>query len=140
MGVILCATRGGEESYRTQDKAISLAKQRNDRLYFLYVVDLRFLNKTSAPMVVDVEEEVGDMGEFLLLVAKERAARQDLQTQTICRHGNFIEQLIKAAKEIEASLVLLGRPTGEQSAFRMSNLRECAEEVEAQTGIETIIV
>ena len=140
MGVILCATRGGEESYRTQDKAISLAKARGDTIYFFYVVDLEFLNKTSAPLVVDVEDELDDLGEFLLLMARERAAKQDLETNTICRHGNFREQLIKTAIDIDASLILLGRPAGEESAFKLSNLRAFAADIEAQTGVETLIV
>ena len=43
MGRILCPTRGGEGSYRTQDAAIAMAKERGDELVFLYVVDLDFL-------------------------------------------------------------------------------------------------
>jgi hypothetical protein len=69
VGKILCATRGGEASYRSQDAAIALAKERGDELVFLYVVDLRFLDKTSAPIVVDVEKEMGKMGRFLLAMA-----------------------------------------------------------------------
>ncbi|MEA3339900.1 MAG: universal stress protein [Chloroflexota bacterium] len=47
MGKILCATRGGEASYRTQDAAIELAKERGDTLLFLYVVDLHFLDTVT---------------------------------------------------------------------------------------------
>jgi len=70
MGKILCATRGCEVSCRTQDEAIALAKERGDELVFLYVVDIQFLDKTAAPIVVDVENEVTKMGEFLLLMAR----------------------------------------------------------------------
>ena len=58
MGKILCATRGGEASYRAQDAAIALAKERGDTLLFLYVVDLHFLDKTSGAAVVDVEKDI----------------------------------------------------------------------------------
>ncbi|HIQ01546.1 MAG TPA: hypothetical protein EYH30_05385, partial [Anaerolineales bacterium] len=47
MGKILCATRGGEASYRTQDAAIALARERGDSLIFLYVVDTHFLDRTE---------------------------------------------------------------------------------------------
>ena len=36
MGKILCATRGGAESYRTQDAVIELAKDQGDSIIFLY--------------------------------------------------------------------------------------------------------
>ena len=55
MGKILCATRGGEGSYATQDAAIALAKEQGDELIFFFVVDVSFLNQTAAPLVVDVE-------------------------------------------------------------------------------------
>jgi nucleotide-binding universal stress UspA family protein len=140
MGKILCATRGGEASYRTQDAAIALAKEQGDTLVFLYVVDLRFLDKTSAPIVVDVENEMAKMGEFLLLMAKERAAKQGVVADTVCREGKVREALKQAAREADASLVVLGRPAGAASAFELAGLEAFAAEIEAETGIETHIV
>ena len=140
MGKILCATRGGEASYRTQDAAIALAKERGDTLLFLYVVDLRFLDKTVAPIVVDVENEVTKMGEFLLLMAKERAAEQSVAADTICCKGKFREELKKAACEEGVSLVVLGRPAGEESVFKLAGLEAFAAKIEAETGVETVIV
>ena len=52
------------------------------------MVDLRFLDKTAAPIVVDVENEMTKMGEFLLLMAQERAAKQAVEADTICHSGN----------------------------------------------------
>jgi hypothetical protein len=83
MGRILCATRGGETSYRTQDAAIELAKEQNDELAFFCVVDINFLDKTAAPIVVDAENEVNKMGEFLLLMAKERASGAGLYSPVV---------------------------------------------------------
>lgn len=140
MGIILCATRGGEPSYRTQDKAIALARERGDTLLFLYVVDLRFLNKTAAPIVVDVEDRITDMGEFFLLMAKERAAAQDVVANTLCRKGKVREQIKKIAIEEKVSLVVLGKPAGEGSAFKLASLEAFAAEIEAETGVETVIV
>jgi len=140
MGKILCATRGGEASYRTQDAAIALAKERGDTLLFLYVVDLRFLDKTAAPIVVDVGNEVAKMGEFLLLMAKERAAEQGVEAETICREGEFREKLKDAAREEEASLVVLGRPADEESVFQLAGLEAFAAEIESETGVETRLV
>ena len=140
MGVILCATRGGEASFRTQTEAIALAKSRDAELVFLYVVDLNFLDKTAAPIVVDVENEISQMGAFLLLVAKERAAEQGVNTRTLSSKGSIRDEIKKAALTIGATLVVLGRPAGEASAFELSSLKAYAGEIELETGAEVILV
>lgn len=140
MGKILCATRGGEASYRTQDAAIALAKERGDTLVFLYVVDLRFLDKTAAPIVVDVENEMTKMGKFLLLMAQERAAKQAVEADTICYRGEVREELKNAARQEGVSLVVLGRPAGAESVFEWAGLQAFAAEIKAETGVETRIV
>ena len=140
MGLILCATRGGEASYSTQQAAIALAKERGDVIVFLYIVDLRFLDKTAAPIVVDIESELEQMGRFFLLMAKERAKEQGVEVQTITRKGIVREEIINAARDVGATLVILGRPAGKQSAFQMSSLRAFADEIERETGAETVLV
>lgn len=140
MGRILCATRGGEASRRTQDKAIALAREQGDELIFLYVVDIHFLDKTAAPIVVDVENEVAKMGEFLLLMAQERAAQQRVTATAIVRKGEVRDELKKAALEENVSLVVLGRPAGDDSVFQLTSLQNYAAEIEAETGIEARII
>jgi nucleotide-binding universal stress UspA family protein len=140
MGLILCATRGGEASYRTQDAAIALAKERGDDLVFLYVVDLHFLEKMGAPIVVDVENEITQMGDFFLLIAKERAAQQGIEARAICHTGTIHNEIKKAARQEGATLVVLGRPAGEESAFRTASLKAFAKQIEEETGAETTIV
>ena len=74
MAKILCATRGGAASYRAQDTAIRLAKDRGDELFFLYVANIGFLDKTARAVRPDmVEAEMVKLGEFLLEMARERA-------------------------------------------------------------------
>ena len=140
MGKILSATRGGEASYRTQDKVIALAEETGDELFFLFVVDLHFLDRTAAPIVVDVENNIADMGEFLLLMAKERAAQQGVEARTLCREGELIEELQKAAQEEDVSLIVLGKPVGEESLFRLTELEKLAERIQAYTGVPVQIL
>jgi nucleotide-binding universal stress UspA family protein len=140
MGKILCATRGGEASYRTQDKVITLAKETGDELLFLFVVDLHFLDRTAAPIVVDVTNNIADMGEFLLLVAKERAANQGVEARTLIREGEVIEELEKAAQEEAVSLIVLGSPVGEESLFDLTELEQLAERIQANTGVQVQIL
>ena len=140
MGKILCATRGGEASSRTQDAAIALAKERGDALLFLYVVDLHFLDKTAAPLVVDVGNEVTKMGEFLLLMAQERAREAGVEASLITREGDVRQQIKAAAVEESVDLVVLGRPAEETSRFKLEALRTFAVEIEEGTGIPAVIL
>lgn len=139
MGVILCPTRGGKESYSSQIQAIELAKETGDTLLFLHVFDLHFLDKTAAPIVVDVGEEISHMGEFILLMAKERAAEQGVQAKTISRKGAIRDEIKKIAMEEDVSMILFGKPAGEGSAFQIAELEEFAAEIENETGIKTLI-
>ncbi len=140
MGKILCATRGGEASYRTQDAAIALAKERGDTLLFLYVVDLHFLDKTSGAGVVDVESEMTKMGEFLLLMAQERAAEQGVPADTLSYQGKVREQIKTAARQEAVSSVVLGRPAGGESVFELAGLEAFATEIETETGVPVHIL
>jgi nucleotide-binding universal stress UspA family protein len=140
MGTILCATRGGEASYRTQDAAIALAKQRGDGLVFLYVVDITFLNQTAAPLVVDVESRLEKLGHFQLAMAQERATAQGVVAQAIVRQGRLRTELVKLAREIDATLIVFGRPLRPTAFFDQKALQEFAADLHAETGIEVSIV
>ena len=140
MGIILCATRGGEPSSRTEQKAIALAKEHGDTLLFLYIVNTHFLDKTAAPIVVDVDDELTDMGEFLLLMARERAEKQGVDTETLIRKGDVRVEIKKVTLEVGATMVVLGKPVGQENVFKMENLKAFAAEIESETGAEAIIV
>jgi nucleotide-binding universal stress UspA family protein len=141
MGKILCATRGGEDSYRTQDTAIALAQERGDEILFLYVVDIGFLDKTARAVRPDVvTAEMEKMGEFLLAMAQERAQKQDVAANYVLRYGDLRHELKAAAREEEVDLVVLGKPAGAESAFVLADLEAFAAEIEAETGVETRII
>ena len=140
MATILCATRGGEASYPNQDLAIALAKERNADLLFIYVTDVQFLNRLASPVLVDMEAEMDRLGEFLLLMAKERAGKAGVKAETIVRRGVFRAALEEAAKAHEVSLIVLGSPAGETSITGQEYLENLAEDVWADTGIETLLV
>ncbi|MGD8474557.1 MAG: universal stress protein [Anaerolineae bacterium] len=142
MGRILCATRGGEASRRTQDAAIALAKEQGDELIFLYVADSSFLNQTAAPLVIDVEARLVKMGEFQLLMAKERAAAQGISAQTIVREGKLRAELVGAARELEVDLIVLGHPVDqhEQAVFDETALQAFATSLQAITGTRVRIL
>lgn len=140
MGTILCATRGGEESYGTQDAAIALARQHDDALVFLYVVDVSFLDQTAAPLVIDVESRLEKLGRFQLKMAQERAEAQDVAAQAIVRQGRLRAELVTAAHEISATLIVLGRPRQQTAIFEENTLQDFATKLQTETGIEVRIL
>ena len=140
MSKILCATRGGEASYPTQDAVIALAKERGDELVFIYVADISFLNQTAAPLVVDVESRLEKLGQFQLVMAQERAAAEGIVAQTIVRTGQFRAELIAAVEEIGATLIALGRSMGPDAAFEDAALQVFAADLQTETGVEVRIL
>jgi nucleotide-binding universal stress UspA family protein len=141
MEKILCPTRGGEASIRTQDAAIVLAREQGKPLVFLYVVDTHFLDRTERAVRPDVVlEQMTHMGEFLLTMAQERAQAHGIQAEVRIRHGELREELKAAVREEGASIVILGRPVGDESAFRLKGLKALATEIEQETKAETRIL
>jgi len=140
MGKILCATRGGEASYPTQDAVIALAKEQGDELVFLYVVDMSFLKQTAAPLVVDMESRLEKLGQFQLVMAQERAAAQGLVAQAIVRMGKLRSELVAVAKEIGATIIVLGRSLGPDAAFEDAALQVFAADLQTETGVEVRIL
>jgi len=139
MGLILCATRGGEASIPTQDKAINLAKEGDRALAFLYVADSSFLNKTAAAVVVNVDEELTHMGEFLLTMAVERAAEQGVTAQSITRIGVIRDVLPEVARELGATMIVFGRPAGESSRFQENEFERFCEWIQEETNASVVV-
>ena len=139
---IICAVRGGPDSQPTIDKAISLAKEVNFPLYFLYIVNLDFLSHTQSSRVSIISEELGEMGEFILLTAQEKAGKQGINAESVIRHGNVQEEIIGLATELKANYVILGLPQGqeEKDIFAADRIKEFGELIEQQSGAEVILV
>jgi nucleotide-binding universal stress UspA family protein len=137
---ILCATRGGEDSQPTQQAAIALAKEHGDELIFLYVADVSFLDDIAAAVVVDVESELEGMGRFQLLLAREQAAEQGVEAKIAICHGHLREELIRAVRNLQAGVVILGRPQQGTAVFDETDLQDFAAEVAEKTGAEVLIL
>jgi nucleotide-binding universal stress UspA family protein len=140
MGRILCATRGGEGSHRTQDAAAALARERGDELLFVYIVDTSFLNHTAAPLVVDVEGRLERMGRFQLAMAQERVADQGVQARVLIRRGRLRTELAAAAQEEGADLIVLGRPVDQGAVLTESALQSLASFLEDEAGVKVLVL
>jgi hypothetical protein len=79
------------------------------------------------------------MAEFLMVMAVERAEKRDVPASYIVRHGQFGEELKATVVEEGITLVVLGRPVDEDSAFALSSLTALAQNVAAETGVDVWI-
>lgn len=141
MKKILCATRGGEASVRTQDAVIAMAKETGATVLFLYVVDVEFLKLTARGVRHDVVlTEMAHMGEFLLAMACERAAAQGVKAESCLQHGPLVQALESAACAEGADAIAFGRPVGPDSSFSLSELEKLTARLEQDTGIKTYIL
>lgn len=138
MSKILCAIRGGEASQRLQDIGIKLAKERGEEIVFLYVVNTEFLDTASTALRELVTHEMEKLGDFLLLMAQERAKKQDVIAEPVLRHGYLQEEFEAAASSPDISTVLLGKP-GKEGNFSMESLEIVAAEIEEKYQVKVLI-
>jgi hypothetical protein len=73
-------------------------------------------------------------------MAKERAAKQSIEAETISRRGEVRQVLKETAQDEEVDLIVLGSPSGEKSIFNFKALETFAAEIETETGIKTVII
>ena len=138
--VVLCATRGGPASYPNQDAAIALAKARGQDIVFIYVTNVEFLEKVSSAILVDMDEQMEELGEFLLLMAKERAEQAGVHAQIDVRTGPFCQALINAVRAHHADLVVFGQPGETGSLFKTEQLQQLGECLRKETGAEVMLL
>ena len=137
---ILAPTRGGRASYPNQDRAIEIAKERGASILFLYVTDVRFLGRTASPILVDIETEIDEMGEFLLTMAQERASEAGVKAEITVRRGMFREVLKEIMEERKIDAVVLGS-SAEGTGFTTQDYIEAlSAKMSSSTGIEFIVV
>ncbi len=137
---ILCPTRGGKASYPNQDWAVALAKERQAELIFLYVSNVRYLGLTARPVVVDIETELDEMGDFILTMAQERAEKAGVSAQIAVERGVFREVLKEVIREQNIAIVVLGSSTESTGVTTIDYIRELGKELSLETGVEFIIL
>ena len=135
MRPIVCATRGGEVSRRTQERAIALASERDAELIFLCVVDPRFAKLADESLAVSLADELQRMGESLLSIAQTRAQKQNVVTRTAVLHGSAWQNIEDYVRKVDAGALVIGSPrTGSESVHHL------AEEMHKNTGVEVVLV
>jgi nucleotide-binding universal stress UspA family protein len=142
MSGIVCAVRGGPDSHPTIARAISLAKETGLPLFFLYIVNLDFLERTASSRTKIISEEMHQMGEFILLTAQARAAEQGVAAEDVVKEGNVATEIAELCHEIGADYLIVGQPRieSEDSVFDEARLAGFVQHIEAQTGAKVVLV
>jgi nucleotide-binding universal stress UspA family protein len=140
MKKILTPTRGGEASQPNQDRAIQIAKEQGAELNFLYIADVSFLDRLASPVLVDMEAELSEMGEFVLAIAQERAAKQGVEAQALVRSGNFSEVLAEVIEEYDIDTLILGSPASEAALTTREYLTNLTEELGERFDLEILLL
>ena len=140
MDLILYPTRGGESSYPNQDRGIQLAKDQGADLIFLFVTNVHFLDMMASPVLMDVEDEIDEMGEFLMTMASERADKQGIQATPLVRRGEFLDVVYEVIKEFEIDALILGRPVERTALTSHDYIVNLAQKLAEEEGIDTYVV
>jgi nucleotide-binding universal stress UspA family protein len=140
MDTILCPTRGGEASIPNQQRAIAIAKERGSELIFLHISNVEFLDNFASPVLVDMEAELENMGEFLLAMAQERAEKAGVQADTVVCHGIFREALKKVIEERQVTTVVLGSSPEVMGSMDKEYLSDLVQWIIREAPAEIFIV
>lgn len=142
MSGIVCAVRGGPASRPTIEKSIQLAEETQLPLYFLYVVNLDFLSRTSSSRIHLISKQMHEMGEFILITAQAEAQAKGIQAEGIVRQGNIRDEIVTLCRETGARYVILGKPktqSAEENVFTHEHLDEFALRIEAESGAKIVL-
>ena len=143
---IICAIRGGPSSHSTIRAAIWLARERLDMLHFLYVFDLQFLARTSQVPPEGLADSMAQMGEFILLMAQDRALEAGVEADAVMRKGEVGEEIVALCNRLDADLVVVGAPlqakedAARGNVFTPAALQKLIARIEAETGARVVIV
>ena len=142
MGLIVCATRGGEAGRRTQERAIALAKEQGADLVFLCAFDPDFAGSLNKKLHAAVAHEQRWLSRALMSIAQTRAREQGIEAQVEVLSGALLEVIEEYLCESGASTLVIGEPKIDSplSAFRVDRVQSCAEHVEQNTGVSVVVV
>ncbi len=142
MGLIVCATRGGQASHRTQKRAVVLAKERGVEMIFLCVVDPSFVGPLNERLARALDDELRRLGRSLLNIAQARAREEGVVARTVCLSGSVWENVEGYLRQVSASTLVIGLPKSSATlqAFGSGDVADFAERLRRTTGVEVIVV
>ena len=121
-------------------KRLLYLKESGQLVHFLYVVNLDFLSNALHSNMLVMEEEMRQMGEFILLNAQETARKAGIKAETATRKGQVREEIIALCQETDASFVIMGKPQHgqEHNVLDADALEAFATDIEQASGAKVV--
>jgi len=134
-GVIVIPTDFGEQSKIALRQSYNLAKLTRSSLYLLYVIDEDFLKPLQGLFAgkhdyeSHLKEDVQKQLDELASIARSESG---IRVETGIRTGKIYDEIVAAAKELNASLILMGTmgPVGLKKKILGSNASRVVREAE----------
>ena len=102
---ILVPVDGSEHSLHALEKAVQIAKKFDSKIVLINVYSVSSF-KVTPSQVFDYVMEIRKAGESILAEAKMKL--EGIQVETILKEGHIVEEIIKAAKENNFDLIVMG--------------------------------
>ena len=151
INTIICATKGSKGCRDAEDKAIEIAKDNNSKLIFLYVIDIKFLERSGTAgdwAKDDVASGLKNIGSVILEIAAEKAVGKGMPPGNVLkeeRKGSVISQIKSAVEEHNADLVIIGHPETDvglldRYLIKKEGTESFVRHLKEQIGCEVMIV
>lgn len=120
---ILVPLDGSEHSGRALETALEIAKKFDSKIALLHVYSITVtpvvipepttLNPTGVPIATSVEvskmvDAARDSGKKILADGEQKMRAESVQVETFLREGNSEQEIVKAAKEGQFDLIVIG--------------------------------
>ncbi len=94
----------------------------------------------ASPVHVDVEQELDELGEFVLAMAQERARAAGIEAEALVRRGDFKSVIHALVKELEIDLVIFGSPINAAGIATFDDLQALADELVSTRSLAVMIL
>ena len=115
---ILVPLDGSKHSMRALENAVQIAKKCDGKITLIHVysvlrvgvVPMAMAEPVALPpeMVNKLAEAVREAGSSILEDAKKKVEAEGVQSQTLLREGHVVEEILRAAKEEDIDLIVIG--------------------------------
>jgi nucleotide-binding universal stress UspA family protein len=142
MRPIVCATRGGQASRRTQEQAIALAKDRDAKLIFLCVTDPTFDEPADDALAAALADELRRLGKSLIYIAQARAREQGVEAEAVVQCGAVCQSIEDFLDEVNAQTLVIGSPQGDVPLrpFGTGEIGSFIDVIKEKDDLEVVVV
>ena len=144
---MIVAVNGHRSSIHSAMYAIMMARTYNISLKFVYVVDTATVKYLSMNKFLvsderyDYEERLAEDGERYLAYAQMLAGSKGVKCETELRNGGVFTEILRAADEYEADLIILGgNEKDERHQVKRNVLSTDQSEVLAHSKVPVMII